>query len=266
MNASADSAVFRFYAELNDFLPPKKRGISFQYPFSPHQTIKDLIEAQGIPHGEVDLILINGQSADFSARLKPGDRVGVYPFFGSIDIKAINRVRPEPLREMKFLLDVPLGRLAQHLRLFGFNTLWQRDYEDEEIARIASDQQRILLTRDRRLLMRKQVTHGYFVREILPGRQLVEILRRFDLIPLVSPFVRCLRCNGTLLTVKKETVDEQLEPKTRLYYEEFSRCDGCGRIYWKGSHYGKIQNFMKAILSEASCRSFSSEHLTEIVK
>jgi len=243
-------AHFRFYAELNDFLPLEKRQVSFPYAFSAHQTVKDLIEAQGIPHGEVDVILVNGQSVDFSARLKEGAQVSVYPVFESMDIKNLVRLRPEPLRDIKFLLDVPLGRLASHLRLFGFDTLWRRDYKDEELVRMASDERRVLLTRDRRLLMRKQVTHGYFVRDIRPSRQLLEVLRRFDLARLIAPFQRCLRCNGRLLSVDKKAVDTLLEPKTRIYYHEFSKCESCGRVYWKGSHFEKIQKFVTAMVSE----------------
>lgn len=250
-------ATFRFYGELNDFNPLSKKGCAFDYSFSAHRTVKDLIEGFGVPHGEVGLILINGESVDFSARVKERDRVSIYPVFESINIHSLSRVRPPDWRKVKFLLDVPLGRLASHLRLLGFDTLWKRDYQDEEAVRIAETQARILLTRDRQLLMRKEVTHGYFVREVLPRHQLVEVLKRFKLSGLITPFARCLRCNGLLLSVEKKVVEPLLEPKTKVYFHTFSRCEDCGRIYWKGSHYEKIQKFVDQTVREArSCAIF----------
>src|SRR5262249_31383318 len=153
-------ACFRFYAELNDFLPPGRRGVTFTYSFEGSPSIKDLIEALGVPHTEVDLILVNGESVDFAYRVREGDRISVYPVFESLDITPLLRVRPRPLRETRFVLDTHLGRLAAYLRLLGFDTLYRNDAGDDELARISSGEGRILLTRDRGLLKRSQVTHG----------------------------------------------------------------------------------------------------------
>ena len=147
-------AKFRFYAELNDFLPRHEKHIFFQHSFSGNPSIKDTIEAIGVPHTEVDLIIVNGVSVDFSYLLQDEDRVSVYPVFESIDITQALRVRPQPLREIRFVLDIHLGRLAGYLRMLGFDTLYRNDYRDEELAYVSSQEERILLTRDRGLLKR----------------------------------------------------------------------------------------------------------------
>lgn len=244
-------ATFRFYAELNDFLPPQKRHVAFTYPFEGRPAVKDLIEALGVPHTEVDLILANGESVDFSYTVQDGDRISVYPVFEAFDITPILRVRPKPLRVVRFVLDTHLGRLAAHLRLLGFDTLYRNDYGDEELARISRDERRILLTRDRGLLKRSMVTHGYCVRETDPRRQVVEVVRHFDLLRLIEPFRRCLRCNGLLETVAKEEIADRLPPRVRQHYEEFFRCPTCRRVYWKGSHFERLTALVQDIMERA---------------
>jgi hypothetical protein len=241
-------AYFRFYAELNDFLPPARRMVPFAYPFETRSSVKDMIEAIGVPHTEVDLILVNGNSVDFSWAVQDGDNISVYPVFESIDIKPLLRVRPEPLRETRFVLDTHLGRLAGYLRMLGFDTLYRNDYRDEELVHISISERRLLLTRDRGLLKRGVLTHGYCVRETAPRRQLVEVLQRFDLYRSIAPFQRCLRCNALLQPAEKEMIQDRLPPKTRQYFEEFRVCPSCGGIYWKGSHYHRMQRLIARIL------------------
>lgn len=244
------NATFRFYAELNDFLPPDKRQKPCSYGFTVSPAVKDVIEALGVPHPEVDLILVNGESVDFSYLIQDGDQVSVYPVFESIDITPLVRVRPKPLRETRFVLDVHLGRLATYLRMLGFDTLYQNDYSDETLAEISSQEGRILLTRDRGLLKRSIVTHGYCLRATNPRHQLIETLHRFDLFKAVTPFQRCLHCNHSLQTVNKETIVDRLLPHTRQNHHEFRYCQNCDRIYWQGSHYQRMQQFIKSILEE----------------
>src|SRR5262249_11501077 len=153
---------FRFYAELNDFLPPDLRFREFPHSFPEGATVKDRIESLGPPHPEVDLILVNGESVDFSRRLRDGDRVSVYPVFEACASAGLNRLRPEPLRDPRFVLDTHLGKLAGRLRMVGFDTLYRNCYTDEQLARISRDERRILLTRDVGLLKRSAVTHGGF--------------------------------------------------------------------------------------------------------
>lgn len=241
-------ALFRFYAELNDFLPPEKRMVDFIYPFSGRQTVKHLIEAAGVPHTEVDLILVNGRSVDFSYFVEDGDRVSVYPMFEAFDIARLSQVRPKPLRETRFILDTHLGRLAAYLRMLGFDTLYRSDYRDEELSQIAGEEHRILLTKDRGLLKRNAVTHGYYVRETNARAQLAEVLRRFDLLGSITPFVRCLRCNELLEEIPREAVTDRVPPRSRNLYDEFRQCRGCGRVYWSGSHYRRMERFIEQVV------------------
>ncbi len=243
-------ACFRFYAELNDFLPPDRRKVAFVRRFKDSGSIKDAIEALGVPHTEVDLIVVNGESVDFSYLVKDGDYISVYPVFESIDITPLVRLRPLPLRETRFVLDTHLGKLAKYLRILGFDALYRNDYQDRELADISSRNRRILLTRDRGLLKRRVVTHGYCVRKTDSWQQLVEVLRRFDLFEAIAPFQRCPRCNGLTEPVAKEIICDRLPPRTRQYYDQFRRCSECGQIYWKGSHYERMQQFVEGICQQ----------------
>jgi uncharacterized protein with PIN domain len=242
------SASFRFYEELNDFLPPSRRKASFEHAFNGRPAVKDVIEALGVPHTEVDLILIDGESADFSAPVVDGARISVYPMFEAVDITPLLRVRAAPLRASRFVLDTHLGWLARYLRLLGFDTWYRNDYDDVELARLSRRMRRIVLTRDRGLLKRSAVTHGYYVRETRPRLQAREVLARFDLYRLVKPLGRCLDCNGEVTAVGKEDVLERLESKTRLYFDKFWRCRECKRIYWQGSHYERMQRLVQVLL------------------
>lgn len=244
------TAQFRFYAELNDFLPRDRRQVSFCHDFNWNPSIKDTIEAIGVPHTEVDLILVNGESVDFSYLLQDGDRASVYPVFELIDITPVLKVRPHPLRHPRFVLDIHLGKLANYLRLLGFDTLYRNDCHDEELADISRRDRRILLTRDRGLLKRSIVTHGYCVRSTDSWQQLVEILRRFDLFKLISPFRRCLRCNNLTQPVEKDKIRDRVPPKVREYYREFRQCSGCGQIYWKGTHYERMQELIDRVVCQ----------------
>ena len=245
-------ATFRFYAELNDFLPPEQRQQDIEHSFDLPASVKDVIESLGVPHPEVDLILVNGESVDFGYLVRHGDRISVYPVFELVDISPLVRVRPQPLREPRFVLDVHLGRLATYLRMLGFDSLYRNNYDDEELAQISSEQHRILLTRDRGLLKRSIVTHGYCLRTTSPKAQLAEVLHRFDLFGLITPFSRCLRCNDLLQPVNKAEIVDEIPAQTRQFYTEFRRCRGCRQIYWKGSHFQRMQEFVEQILEGTS--------------
>lgn len=234
-------ANFRFYAELNDFLPPSKRLVSFAHIFEGRASIKDMIEAQGVPHTEIDRILVNGKSVGFSYIVRDRDQISVYPVSEFTETTQSGSVP-------RFVLDIHLGKLATSLRMLGFDTLYRNDYIDEELADISSTEERILLTRDRGLLMRSIVTHGYYVRATDPEQQIVEVLRRFNLFGLVAPFRHCLRCNGLLEPVSKETVIDQLPPLIRQTIDEFHRCKQCRQVYWQGTHYERMQKFIEAVL------------------
>jgi uncharacterized protein with PIN domain len=242
-------ATVRFYAELNDFLAPWRRGGTTSYAFEVSGSIKGMIETLGVPHTEVDLILVNGEPEDFTYRLRNGDRISVYPVFESIDISALVRCRPQPLRESRFVADTHLGRLVRYLRMLGFDTEYRDDTQDEELAAISSNERRILLTRDRGLLKRNVVTRGYWVRATDSREQLEEVLQRFDLSGAIAPFSRCVHCNSLLRPTQKPLICHRLPPKTAQCYEEFHVCPGCERIYWKGSHYRRMQRFLEELLA-----------------
>jgi uncharacterized protein with PIN domain len=241
----------RFYEELNDFLPPAQRKVAFRHHLKQAASVKDTIEALGVPHTEIDLILVNGRSVGFDYAVQDGDRISVYPVFEALDIAPVTRLRPAPLRETRFVLDAHLGRLAAYLRLFGFDTLHRNDYDDPTLADLSVNERRILLTRDRRLLMRRQITHGYYVRATQPQRQLLEVLSRFDLLKSHRPFTRCLHCNGEIAAVPKELVLPHLQPRTRAAYNEFWRCSDCGKVYWKGMHYRRLQQLVAVVTGHA---------------
>jgi hypothetical protein len=230
----------RFYAELGDLLASERRGQEFGHVCAAGDSVKDLVEGLGVPHTEVDLILVNGRSVGFDHQVCDGDRLSVYPVFEALDISPVTFLRSRPLRVARFAADVHLGRLAGYLRLAGFDTLYRNDWFDRELAETAVGERRILLTRDRRLLMRSIVTHGCLVRNTRPRAQLAEVLERFDLWHSLAPLTRCSVCNGLVHPVRKTEVAAQLPARTATHYDEFWRCAGCARVYWHGAHYRSL--------------------------
>ncbi len=241
------SLWLRFYAELNDFLPEDKRQVRYRYFFWGSPTIKDVIESEGIPHTEIDLILVNGKSVDFKCIVKQNDEFSVYPVFETIDISPVIHLLNRPLRHTTFIVDVHLGKLAKYLRMLGFDTLYRNDYEDQEIVSISIAENRIILTRDIFLLKIKEVSHGYFVRNTDPKEQINEILSRFDIYSQIRPLSRCIDCNNVVIRINKSEIIHLLEPKTQKYYNEFYKCIECNKIYWKGSHYARIYKFIESL-------------------
>jgi uncharacterized protein len=245
-----NSATLRFHAELNDFVPLARRDKAFDHTFRGRVSIKDMIESLGVPHTEVAALVVNAQAQGFSYLVCDGDQIDVYPISMAESVAPYIPLRPPVSAPPRFILDTHLGQLASYLRMLGFDTLYRNDYEDSELASIASAEQRILLTRDRGLLKRSILTHAYYMRETDPQRQVAELLRRYDLAPAIKPLHRCIRCNGLLHPIAKEQISDRLEPKTREHYHEFSICASCGQIYWKGSHYQKIYAFIRSIVRQ----------------
>lgn len=242
-------ASFCFEADLNYFLPPDRREIPFTHPFKEPPSIKDAIESLGVPHSEVYAILVNGESVNFSYLLQSGDRVIVYPRSECDRLSSSSQLQP-PLPEVsRFVLDVHLGKLASWLRMLGFDTLYRNDYEDAELAAIAARDARIVLTRDKGVLMRNLVAWGYYVRATQPKKQIIEVVQRFDLFDLIQPFDRCMRCNGKIESVSKDLIGDRLPPTVRQEIDEFHRCQACDRIYWQGTHYTKMKEFIRQVRS-----------------
>ncbi|MFH1965278.1 MAG: Mut7-C RNAse domain-containing protein [Acidobacteriota bacterium] len=240
-------AYFRFYEELNDFLPAEKRKTRFVHNFKERASIKDMIEALGVPHTEVDLILVNDDSVDFSYIVQDEDRISVYPVFESLNIKKISRVRSEPLRETKFVLDVHLGKLARSLRMLGFDTLYQKDYTPDEVIVLSLSGKRIIISKSRNLLKRKEITHGYCLNSSDSEMQTKLVIKRFDLGDNIDPFTRCMECNSTLDIIARDKVIDKIPLKVKERQNEFKYCTQCRKIYWKGSHYVKMREKIRRL-------------------
>jgi uncharacterized protein with PIN domain len=236
----------RFYAELCELLPHRHRDGRISHRLIETQTVKDLVESYGVPHTEVEVILVDGRSVGWDHRARAGERVSVYPVFEAFDVRPLVRLRPEPLRQTRFVLDGHLGTLARRLRLLGFDCSYQRDPADEKLVELSLRERRILLTRDRFLLRRRIITHGYLVRSDQPQEQALEVVRRFQLEGSVEPFTRCPACNGLLVPVEKATIAHRLPPGTRRTYDEFQTCPHCGRDYWRGAHHARLKRLVAA--------------------
>jgi uncharacterized protein with PIN domain len=240
---AAGAAVFRFYAELNDFISADRRQRDFAVACAGDANLKHVIEALGVPHTEVEMILVNGRSVDFSERLRAGDRVSVYPKFEALDVTPLLRLRPQPLRVTRFIADAHLGALARLLRMAGFDTLYDNDRatDDDEIERIAEREGRIILSRDRELLKRRSISHGCYVHAIKPDLQFNEVINRLDLAGSVRPLALCLDCNAPLAPVAKAEVLHALPAGVRDKHERFSTCAVCRRVFWEGSHWRRMR-------------------------
>ena len=237
---SKRTADFRFYQELNDFIPVKLRKKSFPYAFTGNPSIKDTVEAIGVPHTEIDLLIVDGESVNFAYKMQGGERVAVYPVFEAFDISPVVHLRPKPLRDIKFIVDVNLGRLAGYLRLLGFDSYFQRDLDDHEIVNRSLLEHRIILTRDLGILKHGKVTHGYWVRSTKPRTQVTEVVSSLQLENSFKPLTRCAECNLAVHPVAKLAVQAQLPEFIKESFEEFFKCVGCHKVYWKGSHYDRI--------------------------
>ena len=234
-------AHFRFHATLKDLLPQGRQGFEVCLPPNIDQSVKHLIESLGVPHTEVGRVTANGVQIDLRYLVQPGDQIDVYPVSASeIDLGDTGQFR--------FILDNHLGKLAIYLRMLGLDVLYRNNYQDEELAERCTREGRVLLTRDKRLLMRKQITSGYWLRSKVPREQLEEVVRRYHLAGVTNPFQRCLRCNGLLQVVQKEDVLHRLEPLTQRYHDDFRICPACDQIYWKGSHYQRMLQMINQVL------------------
>lgn len=240
----------RFYEELNDFLPEEKKKRRIVHQFIDRTSVKDLIESLGIPHTEIDLILVNGKSVNFKYLIGDGDDISVYPVFESFDISKVQHLRQKPLRKPKFVADVHLGRLARYLRMMGLNVKYENNFDDYEIVELSVKERRAILTKDRGILKRNEVTHGYFIRAIKIEDQIKEVLNRFHLQKEIKKFSRCIECNEILKPVRKEKIISQLPPKVIQSQEDFQFCPSCKKVFWKGTHYQRMLSIINKLTKE----------------
>jgi len=238
---------FRFYEELNDFLPDEKRKVRFTYSYIDRASVKDVIESLGVPHTEIDMILVNSESVGFDYLINDGDDISVYPVFESLNISDVQHLRPKPLRNPKFVADVHLGRLAHYLRMIGFDVLYENNFEDNKIVKISLEEKRAILTKDKGMLKRSEATHGYCVKSSKVREQIVEVIKRFDLKKLIGEFTRCIDCNTILKSISKNEIINELPPKVSRSQKSFSICPSCKKLYWKGTHHQRMLSFIKTI-------------------
>ncbi len=239
---------FRFYGRLNKFLPVDSQKRPYRHRFKGRQSVKDRIETVGVPHTEVEMILANNRPVDFSYLVEADDRLAVYPHFYQLELTEACRLREPYSGKPSFVIDVHLGKLAKYLRRFNFDTIYRNDLKDKEIVEIGVNENRIILTRDHGVLMRKEVIYGQFIHNDEPRAQLYEVAERYNLADYYEGNgSRCTNCNGELVEIDKEEIIERLEPKTKKYFERFKICQNCGKIYWEGSHYKKMEDWFQKL-------------------
>lgn len=242
------SVLIWFHDGLDYFLKPdQRRHQPIRRTVDCRTAVKDLIESCGIPHSEVDLILVDKRRVDFPFRIENDCITDVYPFSSE---RTSSGLQSRGIRG--FVADGHLGKLVRDLRLLGIDVAYRNDADDRDLLTIMQREKRALLTRDRLLLMHRIVENGFFPRSQTPFEQTVETIRRFELAPALAPFIRCLRCNGILNRTEKEAVIDQLEPLTRLYYDDFTKCPSCGQTYWRGSHMEKLETRVANILARVA--------------
>lgn len=248
-----------FYDELKDFFSfdetlMQQDKVAVQHVLEQKRSVKDLFESMGVPHTEVDVIMVNGRSVGFDSPVNAGDDIALYPTNSkyinqNLGKKSLIHCVPEVQGEYRFILDVHLGRLASYLRMLGFDVLYTNQCDDEELAETSAKEARLLLTCDRLLLMRKIVEYGYFVRSRKIDEQLLEVVKHYRLQQQLRPFTRCMSCNGITHPVDKNAIEHLLEPGTGKYYDEFYQCEKCQKVYWRGNHFDRMQSIIDEMRS-----------------
>lgn len=240
--------TLRFYEELNDFLPKHRRKTDFEIQFKGKRSIKDLIESLGVPHTEVDLILVDGKSVGFNYIPQDNDRVSVYPVFELLNITGVTHLRKIPLRRSKFIADINLGDIVKYMRALGFDLYYDSSLSNRDIIEISKKENRIILTKNRKLLKFKDVSHGLFIRPGTTKEQIRRIINYLDIKDDIRPFSRCLQCNTLLRVVQKEKISNRIPPMTKASCDEYTHCPSCDKIYWKGTHFINMMGVLKQIL------------------
>ncbi|MCU7549032.1 Mut7-C ubiquitin/RNAse domain-containing protein [Chitinophagaceae bacterium LB-8] len=239
------TTFFYFHKSLNDFLSVSKRNSWISYTFHGISSVKDAIEALGIPHPEVDIILVHNLSVDFTYRLKENDHIDVYPILPDHVFPENYSLSKKYIGLDQFVLDVHLGKLGKAMRVLGIDSLMENNFSDQKIAQIAASENRIVLTRDVGLLKHKVIKCGYWIRSQYWEEQLSEVVERFNLRNKMKPFTRCTVCNGIIEPVSKDVVIDQLPLVSKQLFTEFFQCTNCKRVYWKGSHYEHMEEWVK---------------------
>lgn len=237
MRVNGPEIIISFAPELRSLAAAARRGGPTAFVTDGSATLGHVVESLGVPLTEVGSLLVDGRAQPVSYVPRQGERVEVRP---------VERPQQVPGAPLRFLLDVHLGTLARRLRLLGVDAAYEsEDIGDPELASRSAAQRRVLLSRDRGLLRRREIWAGGFVYSDRPGEQLRDVLGRFA--PRLAPWTRCTACNGELAEADKEAVRERLEGGTRRTYDVFAQCTNCGRVYWRGAHHAQLE----AIVDEA---------------
>lgn len=207
-----------------------------------------MIEALGVPHPEIDLILVNGKSVDFACILQDGDRVSVYPVFESLNIENVSRLRKIPLRRTKFIADINLADIVKYMRALGFDVCFASSLSARKIVEVSKRENRIILTKSRKLLKFKEVTHAILIRPETTEQQIKRIIDFLDIKDNIKPFSRCLRCNSLVKSVSKETMADRIPLKTKEFCDQYTYCKSCDKIYWNGTHFINMNKTIADIL------------------
>jgi uncharacterized protein len=243
-------ARFHFHRELNDFIARAQRGQTFACACPEASSAKHMIEALGVPHTEVELIVRNGHPAAFDAQIGVNDLLDIYPARHvprGMEHGALLLRPPLRIDALRFIADAHLGGLAQILRLAGFDTRYDNNFPDDEIERLADEESRIVLTRDRELLKRRTVLHGCYVRALQPDAQFREVAERLGLAPHMHAFRLCLMCNAPLRRTTLDEVGDRVPEGVRERHTRFVTCDVCRRVFWEGSHWRRMRERIDAL-------------------
>ena len=243
-------AIFRFYEKLNDLLPKHRQKTDSEAKFKGKRSVKDMIEALGVPHTEVDLVLANSESVNFSYIIQDADRISVYPVFKSINIENLTRLRPLPLHKTRFVADINLGDIVKYMRALGLDVFFDPSLSPLEIITISKNKNRIILTKSKNLLKYKEVSHGILIRPESTTKQIACIIESLDIKDRIKPFTRCLLCNSPLENISKKEIEDRIPLRTKEFCDEYVYCRKCDKIYWKGTNYIKIKNMIHEILDQ----------------
>jgi uncharacterized protein with PIN domain len=239
--------IIEFEKSFDFFLSRKVSHGRALCPLDRKAGVKDIVESYGVPHTEIGRLVFNRRPVDFSFVCLTGGILSVGAVQPPFDVCSPSFLRPHPACAVRFIADVNVMRLGRLMILAGFDVCCSSSYEDAQIADIAEQESRIVLTRDTRLLMRKKITFARRIRAQEPYAQLMETLSFFGLKGALSFFTRCTRCNTLLQPVTKAAVLPLLEPRTRRYYNEFLQCPRCSQVYWPGSHRDHLLEKMRAV-------------------
>ena len=174
-------AAFRFYEELNDFLPNNRKKVDFEAKLNGKKSIKKIIEEFGVPPEAVDLILVNGKSVDFNYIIKDRDRVSVYPVFERLNIQNVTQLRRVPLRRIQFIADSHLDKLVNPMQILGFDIDFNGSYTTQDIIEKSIQEKRIILTTRKELKRSKLVTHCILLRPGTTRNQIKYVMQYLDL-------------------------------------------------------------------------------------